>query len=264
MKHKIVLPRVDALGEWYEVDRMVFLGDYCDEWHSSDDELMDALHCFADWLDDTRASGLRVDVLLGNHDYQYLQGVEGPGTHACMMREVRSLLLDLNPAVATETDGFLLTHAGVTESWEGRYLDEPTDAVQACDQLNALFASGLQQDREALFTCGAGRGGWEAPGPLWADLGELSDDPWMGADQIVGHTPVSTCGLVPTLVAEGRGEGCRLVACDTFSLTSSLLPIGDGSMLLVHNGKVTVVGSEDEDGLEPWDVAVLNWTGYTR
>ncbi|WP_080798758.1 metallophosphoesterase [Arabiibacter massiliensis] len=260
LKQKIVLPRVDALVERHGAGRIVLLGDYCDEWHSTDDQLMDALYFLADWVDETRASGVQVDVLLGNHDYQYLMGQEGPGTHMRMVREVRELLGDLDPAIAAEVDGFLLTHAGVTDSWAERYLDEPGFAMTACDQLNALFEGGAQEDREALFTCGAGRGGWDVPGPLWADLSELSDDPCAGFDQIVGHTPVSTCGLVPMPPADALGESRKLAACDTFSLASSLWPIGDASMLLVEDGRLTVVGGEEGPALTPWGYAVLDWT----
>lgn len=259
VKQKIVLPRVDVLAERHGVGRIVLLGDYCDEWRSTDDQLMDGLYCLADWADETRASGVQVDALLGNHDYQYLMGREGPGTHMCMVREARELLCALNPVIAAVVDGFLVTHAGVTDSWAERYLDEPACAKEACEQLNALFAGGDREDRAALFTCGAGRGGWDVPGPLWADLSELSDDPCAGIDQIVGHTPVSTCGLVPTPPADEAGEGCKLAACDTFSLSSSLLPIGDGSMLLVNDGSVAVVGGEDDERLEPWGFAVLKW-----
>lgn len=263
LKQKLVLPRVDALVDWHGAGHVVFLGDYCDEWSSSDGELMDELSFFAGWVGSARAAGLRVDVLLGNHDYQYLLGGEGPGTHGFMMKEVRALLLELDPVIAAAVDGFLLTHAGLTNEWAARYLDGPEDAVQARDQLNALFEGDAPEDLRALFARGAMRGGWDVPGPLWADLSELADDPCVGLDQIVGHTPVYTCGLMPLTDAGGPAGGCKLCACDTFSLTSSLVPIGDGSMVLIDGGRVVVVGGEDDD-LEPWDSAVLNWACAAR
>ena len=82
-----------------------------------------------------------------------------------------------------------------------------------------------------------------------------------GVNQIVGHTPVFACervrlwphhssGMRMWHAASGR-EGVRagddsttpaIWACDTFSLTSMLQPIGDGGMLLVDgDGSVEVV-----------------------
>lgn len=42
------------------------------------------------------------------------------------------------------------------------------------------------------------------------------------------------------------------------SLTSNLVPIGDGSMLLAEGKSVRTVTSE-ELGLDPWPVAISNW-----
>ena len=258
LKQEIILPRVDVLAERYEVDRVVLLGDYCDEWRADDDMCMRGLYRLADWVDEGRSSGLRVDVLLGNHDYQYLLGEEGPGTHVALMGTVRALLIDLEPVIAVENDGFLFTHAGVTDSWAERYLNEPCDAADACVQLNDMYQSSQSEDRCALAACGPGRGGWDTPSPLWADCEELREDPFPGIGQIVGHTPLSTC--------ESGDEGFdafdadeRLWFCDTFSLNSSMRPLGDGSMLLIDDGNVSVVGGEDDCELEPWEDSVAGW-----
>ncbi|RDB67570.1 hypothetical protein [Eggerthella sinensis] len=79
LKQEIILPRIVVLAERYEVDCVVLLGDCCDECHADNDMCMRGLYCLADWVDECRSPGLRVDVLLGNHGYQYLPGGEGPG-----------------------------------------------------------------------------------------------------------------------------------------------------------------------------------------
>lgn len=258
LKQEIILPRVELLAARYEVDRIVLLGDYCDEWRANDDLCMRALYFLADWVDELRDSGLTIDILLGNHDYQYLLEEAGPGTHVGLMREVRNLLLDLEPVIAVEEDGYLFTHAGLTNSWAERYLDEPRNAFEACVQLNDMYQSSQSENHCALFTCGPGRGGWDTPSPLWADCEELREDPFGGINQIVGHTPLSTC--------ESSNEGSIVVDadeqlwfCDTFSLNGSMRPLGDGSMLLVNDGRVSVVGGDGDCEMEPWEDEVASW-----
>ena len=256
LKHELILPRVDEVRERFGADRIVFLGDCCDEWGSSDAQLLAALGLFAGWVGDVRSEGVRVDVLLGNHDFQYLLGEEGPGTHVRLMGEVAACLQDLGATVAEAAGGFLLTHAGLTTGWALRHLEAPTDAEGAKEQLNALFERGTRRDLRALFARGAGRGGWEEPGPLWADRAELWEDPYPGIDQIVGHTPVVSCERMPPTFERARDGGDELWLCDTFSITSRMRPIGDGGMLLVEGGRVQVVGGGDDPVLEPWGKVV--------
>lgn len=250
------MPRIDRMIERYGAGRVVLLGDSCDEWSATDESFMDELCFFADWVEDARGAGVQVDLLLGNHDFQYLLGDEGPGTRVSLMKEVKEALLEMEPAIAATVDGFLLTHGGLTGDWVDEFLDGPIDAEQAKDQLNTLYESGDPFDWINLSMCGPGRGGWEIPGPLWTDRFELLEDPAIGFGQIVGHTPVGTCEFWPSaLDPEGRssdGESGGQWFCDTFSLTARLWPIGDGSMLLVENGEVRVVGGEGDRDIEPW------------
>lgn len=242
--------------ERYGAGRVVLLGDACDEWSSSDACFMDELRFFADWVERARKTGVRVDLLLGNHDFQYLLGEKGPGTHMSLMEDARDLLLGMDPVVAETVDGFLLTHGGLTGDWVDGFLDAPADAEQAKSQLNAMYESGSLSVWRTLFTCGPGRSGRGIPGPLWADRYELLEDPAVGFGQIVGHTPVDACEFWPSaLDSEGRssdGESGGQWFCDTFSLVSRLWPIGDGSMLLMEDGKARAVGGEDDRGIEPW------------
>ncbi|WP_080798037.1 metallophosphoesterase [Arabiibacter massiliensis] len=256
LKHELILPRVDGARERACAERVVFLGDYCDEWGSTGRQLLAALELFAGWVENARAAGVRVDLLLGNHDFQYLMGEEGPGTHVPLMEEVAARLRDLGATIAETVDGFLLTHAGLTADWACRHLDAPGDAEEAKAQLNALFERGARRDLRALSSCGRGRGGWDVPGPLWADRSELWEDAYPGIDQIVGHTPVPACERMPPAPAWARTGGEELWLCDTFSLTSRMRPIGDGGMLLVEDGCVEVVAGEDDPAFEPWDEAV--------
>ena len=240
LKASSILEKVDDVLECEgDIDEVVFLGDICDEWDADDDTFMREIEEFVDWVEDQRADGLQVEVLYGNHDFQYLLGEYGPGTHMNLLGFVGSTLFQLEPKIACEVDGFLLTHAGLTQTYADEYLNDPTDAEEAATQLNDILAENTYPALKVLSTCGEGRGGDEIAGPLWADKWELEEDPIDGIPQIVGHTPVSTAY---------RGEAelfnpdaPTIWFCDTHSLQSDMVPIGDGSMLLVEDGSVRVV-----------------------
>ena len=65
----------------------------------------------------------------------------------------------------------------------------------------------------------------------------------------MGHTPVKSCSE-DTLIS-GKAE-VKLWFVDTFSLFSSMCPIGDGSMLVVEeNESIEVLNESEIGGYEP-------------
>lgn len=234
LKQPFVLPRIDMLlAERPAIGRVVFLGDACDDWGARPFQAREALEQYADWAERRRTEGMRVDVLLGNHDFCYIRGRRGPGTIASLMRDIRPLLEDrLHAQLACTIGSHLCTHAGVTRAWAKRYLCDlgEQNAGAIAERLNAMLAN--PDCWSALDSCPPSRGGWELPGPLWADLRDLADDPLPGISQLVGHTPVETA-TAPWVWAPDSPHA-HVWACDTMSLTSTGTPIGDGSLLLVN------------------------------
>lgn len=235
IKARQVLPRVEELlDERADISRVVFTGDYCDDWNVRSGVFMNDIEYLASWVENMRDEGYQVDLVFGNHDFQYLLGESGPGTHMELMSFVSSTLFPLDLRIACVVDGYLITHAGLTASWSRHHIDNPKTAEEACKRLNDLLDAGTYAAYDILFLCGAGRGGWDTPGPLWADLYELKDDPSLDIPQIVGHTPVESAHMVSS-------RGNDLWFCDTFSTYPSGTPIGDGSVLLIENGVVSKV-----------------------
>lgn len=232
-----VLERVDdAMGG---VTTVVFLGDLMDDWDADGDRQAASLTRLADWADERRAAGVDVRFLCGNHDLPYLLDPRtdayrrvrdaSPGFSARARHRLEGILprLTFTPALGlTAPDGrpLLATHAGLTARWaawaRGRLhaLGEPVSGDWAAD-LTLLFSI-----TPAPFGLMAGpaRGGWDIPGILWADMGELEADPAAGLVQVVGHTPV------PTVTRRGD-----LWFCDTFSTARDGGPLGDGGLLLL-------------------------------
>lgn len=253
-KQHLILPIADSAVRLLGARRVVLLGDYCDDYSPNRDEtdaekLLRGLEYQVDWVDRARTRGLRIDVLLGNHDVQYLIERQGPGTNLNCIVPVRRMLAQMNVRMAAAVDGWLATHAGLTSQFadivleldvEAEPFDEPSYTAESlADQLNTAFDHALTEmfehgnDEELpLFNlCGPGRGGISTPGPLWASTSELTVLGMPHLNQIIGHTPVYS---VRELEEQGfRGE--RFMACDTFSTDFEFRPLGDGSVLLIDD-----------------------------
>ncbi len=236
-KQHQILPQVSGSIKDLGAKRVVFCGDLCDEWDATGELALDSLAFMADWVRGARDAGIRIDILLGNHDFAYIEGVPGAGTIGWLMRDIRERLLALEPVIATTVDDILVTHAGITHAWAREWLPGCEGARDMCLALGDLYTDPTGWD--ALTSAGPARGGWQLPGPLWADTSELARDPMPGLRQIVGHTPQRTC----TLVSADPEIWC----CDAFSLFRDKRPIGDSTMLVVENGEVKVVAGESFD-----------------
>lgn len=188
-KQRPILPIVDNAIRFLGARRVVLLGDYCDDYSPNRDttdakKLLEGLEFQADWIDRTRGRGIQVDVLLGNHDMQYLIERQGPGTNLNCTIPAQRLLAQMNVHMAAAVDGWLATHAGLTSQFANVVLEIDTNAARSdrpsysaeslSDQLNATFDHALFEmfergnDEELLLLnlCGPGRGGACIPGPL--------------------------------------------------------------------------------------------------
>ena len=166
-------------------DRVVFLGDYFDDYG---DDVRDARRT-AMWLRD-RIEKTDDIFLLGNHDvaYMYPRAPElyCPGFTASKARGIGEILRPEHwqrLRLAHAEQGWLLSHAGFHPVW----LKEPTVkwVLRRCNKV-------MQQAKRGVFDpilgTGEDRGGPQLfGGPLWMDWDSLV--PMAGISQIVGHTP---------------------------------------------------------------------------
>ncbi|MDO4289840.1 MAG: metallophosphoesterase, partial [Eggerthellaceae bacterium] len=171
LKQRFVLSRIDALLDAdAAIGRVVFLGDACDDWGATEADELDALEYQAQWAAARRERGLRVDVLLGSHDFCYIRGRRGPGSMMTVARELRTILEEkLQAQLACAVGPYLCTHAGLTNVWVGKFMpdvSEPMCAEALAQRLNEMLAD--SDNWVALDSCPPSRGGWSLPGPLWA------------------------------------------------------------------------------------------------
>ena len=241
LKQKFILPHVEQNMLDYGAKRVVFLGDAVNDWYASDSFEISVMQFFADWVKQKRESGIIVDVLLGNHDYCYIKGIEGPGTHFANISQVSKILMDqLEVKVATTVGNWLCTHAGVVQRWAEKYLkgyrrNSQWSAEEFADVINSILGQ-KPRNWKVLYTVGHARGGFDEPSPLWSDLSELSTNPANNLNQIVGHTPVEK---VFHRKNEFNGNEFEIWGCDTMSVYGgNLQPIGTGEMLLAEWSEV--------------------------
>jgi len=238
-----LLPFIDKVIEAVAPDRVICMGDYMDDWGVSSMANLESTQEIFDWA---RERG-DVTLLFGNHDMAYYsRSGNCAGNDGDIKVEARGHFetnLDLL-RVADFCENWLFSHGGLCGLWAQQNLDEPATAQEAAGQINALLErqGGLGQ----LEAIGRRRGGWQKPGPLWADWRELTEDYYPGFNQISGHSPQDTC------IEKVTRTGEHLWCCDTFSTGSKGYPRGDGSMLLLDSetGEVSLIEQPDPQGLD--------------
>lgn len=234
-----ILDKVDAQDSKNHYDKIIFLGDYVDDWDTPAEVSYNLLERLISWK---KAEPDKIVLLLGNHDLsEWLAGnfaCSGFSEYAHRllrpMFEVHKSLFQ----VAYADDGVLYTHAGVTKSWLRSICPNWTGALTAenvAEYLNLEylnFCNGVDRHFECFDTCGTKRGGHQHPSPVWADKEELEEDSLDGVAQVVGHTPVSTI-----VTKRPKDQYHLLRFCDTHSTNPDGSNIGDNAFLNIYSEK---------------------------
>lgn len=214
-------------------DRIIFLGDYVDDWNAPAEASYNLLSALVEWK---KQEPDKVILLWGNHDLSEYLGREfqcsGYNKYtASLLRPVFSQNLDCFQ-VAYEQYGILFSHAGLTQGWlqDVNLGSRLFDFSELAKCLNSIFEV-VEGNRRlnCLASAGRARGGWNEPSPLWADKSELENGYPRGLVQVVGHTPVSTI----TMHFENKTRGEGIIFCDTHSTYQNGQKVGDNSFLQI-------------------------------
>ena len=250
LQAKLILPLVERAIEKHNVERVIFMGDYVDQWNQNDnsqlyiDELT-LLNKFRKKL--IKGGKVEPVFLIGNHDMPYLIGVREyySAYNADTFDKVHDLLLQLQPQIAYEVDDYIIaSHAGYvqTSAWEIPLW-----------HFKPWLYSYIDKSIELQKDVGR-RGGFDTFGSvLWEDFGERL---WRAGMkyQIVGHTPQKTI----TDLKEDITCEANCICVDTFSLNQFYNPIGDGSMLLYKDDKFKIIENPE------WNTATLGLKRLTH
>lgn len=228
-----IFERVKELSKDY--DRVIFLGDYVDDWNTVPEASYNILTGVKELWE---SSPSKVSLLIGNHDLSEWIGT--PFACSGYNKISHSLVSEFFTKfweifkLAEYEQGFVITHAGITEGWRNKYLSDCSDANQIVDKLNWAYRHWGENDEAEKIFCGLSgvgflRNGWDIPSPIWTDINELLQDPIPNLHQIVGHSPVYS-------VIDFHSYGSDLWFCDTHSLYSDGRAIGDNSLLEIIDG----------------------------
>lgn len=251
-KTDTIVPIVDAAIQKYGVEKVIFVGDYFDEWNIDDNGIYEAIDALIEWRDKKADEGIEVVFLAGNHDYAYIDFMAlCTGHHFDAEPFAFKRLTEFMDIQLAEVVGgkYLLTHAGVTETYRSEILSDSHTIEEICDALNEQLDDVIKKAKKmvdqglvpggvmshttllsSLGRCGFERGGTASfSGPLWCGFNELQDDPIFGISQITGHTPTKT--VVSLLSSDDIGNETRLIWCDTFTVAPDMSPMGDFSFL---------------------------------
>lgn len=232
MKDIIINPDIHGRSFWKEslpkinledYEQVVFLGDYLDPYPWEDITRKQAIDNLEEIMEFKRANMDKVTLLIGNHDFQYVE----PSVGCSRMdknnrRDIKSLfisnrrLFQLGYTFEDGTERISFTHAPILLSWineVNKHVKVLPDGVK--NIINTLNDRWLSSDIYSLpilggllsFSSGI-RGGYDiTSSPIWADIREFKNtDVPIGWYQIFGHTQLKD---EPIIRAYGADLDCR-------------------------------------------------------
>lgn len=216
------------------IDKLIFLGDYVDDWNTSSE---DNINILEDVFNLKKKYNSKVVLLLGNHEMSYM-GFPCSGHKPS--KETEKLLydnLDLLDVVY-KTNDFIVTHGGFTDLWlnmlKEQYFVE--DNNEMIDKINEMFHKRDGSMMRNLNLASLSSGGYSIVSScLWARPADHTYSPInLGRDQIIGHTPnrQELKNSVGNIVVEGLKINDKIFYIDTFSTRDSGELIGKEEILI--------------------------------
>jgi predicted phosphodiesterase len=222
MSKVIAIGDIHGRDAWIEIvkresdaDKIVFIGDYFD---SFDIPFESQLANFLALIEYKRSFPDKIVLLLGNHDYHYLLGVQdrysgfqegekGFRITGALEKALKEGLIQM----AFSSGKFMFTHAGVTDLWSFSF---DCQGANAADKINKLF----KDDRDAFRFVGPDPYGDSIQSsPIWVRPNSLSKGGLTGKVNVVGHTQVEhvyISGILPIILIDALASGEYLEILD--------------------------------------------------
>lgn len=234
---KLLVERAQDL----ELDQIVFMGDYIDDFDGSDREHIANLRAVMD----LEIPGVEIIRLIGNHDAQYFLNQHFPkcsGYRESYAAAV-GLIFEENKKklkFAHQVDNILFTHAGVSGRWINN-IDWDTDPLNKVipNPLTPSYAdllemlSCVQYGIGELRCIGLIRGGSDpVGGPLWADRRETKarEDQLPGIHQVVGHSMIKEITMY-----DYPDINASITYADCLRYRKQFLILGTGELEMAHS-----------------------------
>jgi hypothetical protein len=220
-----------------EHDRVVFLGDYVDDFIVSDEAIFSNL---IDVVNYKKEHPGTVILLWGNHDLQYRyigdQEFSCSGYRKFMSEGLHSFFFDNHNLfqAATSVDKFIVTHAGVTSYWFEEMYEQYGVLADNANIINEIFNTALK----SFAIVGKARGGFGhlAGSPIWADASEE----FKLFAQITGHNKFNMVKIFGSKYKENSSKvkythrDQELIFTDCLDMKSQFLVVEDNK-LIIHD-----------------------------
>jgi hypothetical protein len=223
------LEQIEATIARESPDRVVFVGDYFDQWHDHPDHAART----ARWLKQSLADPKRVH-LIGNHDLHYLW--PEAACSGFTWDKHRFIQHVLTPSdwdrleLSHYEDGWLFTHAGLSRPYAPLTKDVFTPMQSLALEANEAWHCLWRRQSHWIWNKGVDP---KSPvgGLLWCRVGR-DFIPVPGLNQVFGHTPQKE----PLLLL---GQNSRNWCIDTSAVT------GPSFALVIEDGRERVIAIED-------------------
>jgi hypothetical protein len=205
-------------------DRVIFIGDYFDSY--DDYTAAEQMWNFEQIINFKLSDKAEVIILVGNHDFHYMDGSEhysgyqfgaAPGISDLLFTNMKHMQM------AYEMDGYLFTHAGVSNDWYTywvRMLHLEGDNV--ADNINEMWKA---SSRPFRFTGFNPYGDSKESSPIWIrpkSLQKANRDTFRDQFiQVVGHTQQNKIDI------KGKSSGGRYYYIDTLGTSGEYMVIND-------------------------------------
>lgn len=220
--HKYIFDDIKRLDEKYKFDRVIFLGDYVDDWSTDNHQSLETLDIVFKLKE---SNPDKYTLLWGNHESSYV-GYRCSG-HQFELDDIMEMKIkenidkfDLYTTVQCGQNEYVCTHAGLNNGYVNEVLGGDRWKMTLYE-----YNKDKLPNLDMLALCSYLRGGSDKFSSfIWCDRREhsiyLYQDPII-PHQIVGHTPV------PSIIITDS-----IIYVDTHSTYRDDTPFGDKSYLI--------------------------------
>ena len=238
-----IFHQADTLVPKNKYDRIVCLGDICDDWNQ--DFNLDLYKATFEYLLDFDKNHPDTLWCYGNHDISYLYHFIESGFSDMLCESIKKLVLQMQTelkdrlAVMHRIDNVLFSHAGLTADYVEKHFKNDDDIDSIINKVNGFIKTKKQANNI-----------WQPDSPIWERPQHnysrypiemyKADKYW----QIIGHSPTEKpeeSVICSTNDIKRNKHGIiqlqNFLSLDTFSTTSQGDPIGDQRLVIIDTKK---------------------------
>ena len=207
----------DIVAKELDSEKIVFMGDYFDSRERISPE--DQIQNFKDILEFKRSNPEKIVLIIGNHDFHYMNGVDETysGFQYHNLKEINEVLEDALSDKSLQMcfihDKYVFTHAGVTNTWCLTHnVNRLPNKLQ--DSINDLFNNNKIPFYFQMGSNYSQSGDDITQSPLWVRIPSLFKDGLDDYTFVVGHSTLRELTITD-----------KIIGIDTLGVTGEYLII---------------------------------------